>query len=70
VLVFDAIFHPPTPQELGVPFTEAPAYLMTLPFLISFTCYQHLLGEYHQVKDDARTGFHYIVDIQPRISTR
>jgi hypothetical protein len=27
---FAAIFHPPSPQELGVSFARAPAYLMTM----------------------------------------
>jgi hypothetical protein len=31
-VLFAAAFHPPTPQELGVPVTQAPAYLMTLPY--------------------------------------
>ena len=31
-LAFAALFHPPTPQELGVPVTQAPAYTMTLPY--------------------------------------
>ena len=31
-ILFDVIFHPPTPEELGVPVTQAPAYLMTLPY--------------------------------------
>ena len=31
-ILFAAIFHPPTPQELGVPVTQAPAYTMTLPY--------------------------------------
>jgi len=31
-IFFAAIFHPPTPEELGVPVTQAPAYLMTLPY--------------------------------------
>ena len=31
-ILFDVLFHPPTPEELGVPVTQAPAYLMTLPF--------------------------------------
>ncbi len=31
-VIFAAVFHPPTPQELGVPVTQAPAYTMTLPY--------------------------------------
>ena len=31
-VAFAAIFQPPSPQELGVPFSQAPAYLMTLPY--------------------------------------
>lgn len=31
-VAFAAIFKPPSPQELGVPFSQAPAYLMTLPY--------------------------------------
>ena len=31
-VAFAAIFRPPSPQELGVPFSQAPAYLMTLPY--------------------------------------
>lgn len=31
-IAFAAIFQPPSPQELGVPFSQAPAYLMTLPY--------------------------------------
>jgi len=31
-IAFAAVFNPPTPQELGVPFSQAPAYLMTLPY--------------------------------------
>jgi hypothetical protein len=31
-IAFAAIFKPPSPQELGVPFSQAPAYLMTLPY--------------------------------------
>lgn len=31
-ILFAAIFKPPSPQELGVPVTRAPAYLMTLPY--------------------------------------
>jgi hypothetical protein len=31
-VLFAAIFKPPTPQELGVPASQAPAYLMTLPY--------------------------------------
>lgn len=31
-ILFAAVFHPPTPEELGVPVTQAPAYLMTLPY--------------------------------------
>jgi hypothetical protein len=29
---FAILFNPPTPQQLGVPLTQAPAYLMTLPY--------------------------------------
>lgn len=31
-VVFATIFKPPSPQELGVSFSQAPAYLMTLPY--------------------------------------
>lgn len=31
-VAFSMMFHPPSPQELGVPLTQAPAYLMTLPY--------------------------------------
>ncbi|HEY3473734.1 MAG TPA: hypothetical protein VGK56_03940 [Anaerolineales bacterium] len=31
-VAFAAIFQPPSPQELGIPLTQAPAYLMTLPY--------------------------------------
>jgi hypothetical protein len=31
-IAFAAIFKPPSPQDLGVPFSQAPAYLMTLPY--------------------------------------
>jgi hypothetical protein len=31
-IVFAAVFDPPSPQELGVRFSQAPAYLMTLPY--------------------------------------
>lgn len=31
-IAFMYIFRPPSPQELGVPFSQAPAYLMTLPY--------------------------------------
>lgn len=31
-ILFDVIFHPPTPQELGVSASQAPAYMMTLPY--------------------------------------
>jgi hypothetical protein len=31
-VAFAAIFKPPSPQELGVPASQAPAYLMTLPY--------------------------------------
>jgi hypothetical protein len=31
-IAFAAIFQPPSPQELGVSFALAPAYLMTLPY--------------------------------------
>lgn len=30
--MFAAIVNPPTPQELGVPFSQTPAYLMTLSY--------------------------------------
>jgi len=31
-IVFMVIFDPPSAQELGVPFSQAPAYLMTIPY--------------------------------------
>ena len=31
-ILFAAIFQPPTPEQLGVPVTQAPAYLSTLPY--------------------------------------
>lgn len=31
-IAFAALFDPPSPQELGVSFSQAPAYLMTLPY--------------------------------------
>jgi hypothetical protein len=31
-VLFSIIFHPPSPQELGSPASQAPAYLMTLPY--------------------------------------
>lgn len=31
-VAFAAIFQPPNPRELGIPLTQAPAYLMTLPY--------------------------------------
>jgi hypothetical protein len=31
-VLFAVVFQPPTPQDLGVPVTQAPAYLMTLPY--------------------------------------
>lgn len=31
-VAFDVLYHPPSPEELGVPLTQAPAYLMTLPY--------------------------------------
>ena len=31
-IAFAAIFKPPSPQELHVPFSQTPAYLMTLPY--------------------------------------
>jgi uncharacterized BrkB/YihY/UPF0761 family membrane protein len=31
-IAFMYIFNPPSPQELGVPASQAPAYLMTLPY--------------------------------------
>lgn len=31
-VLFAAVFQPATPQELGVPVTQAPAYTMTLPY--------------------------------------
>jgi hypothetical protein len=31
-IAFAAIFHPLSAQELGVPFSQAPAYLMTIPY--------------------------------------
>jgi hypothetical protein len=31
-IAFAAIYKPPSAQELGVPFSQTPAYLMTLPF--------------------------------------
>ena len=31
-IAFAAIFHPPSAQELNVPFSQAPAYLMTIPY--------------------------------------
>jgi len=31
-IAFAAIYNPPSPQELGLPASQAPAYLMTLPY--------------------------------------
>lgn len=31
-IAFAIIFHPPSPEELGVTASKAPAYLMTLPY--------------------------------------
>ncbi len=31
-IAFMVIFRPPSAQELGVPFSQAPAYLMTIPY--------------------------------------
>ena len=31
-VLFAIIFHPPSPEELGVTASKAPAYLMTLPY--------------------------------------
>jgi hypothetical protein len=31
-IVFAKIYKPPSPEDLGVPFSQAPAYLMTLPY--------------------------------------
>ncbi|MCL4528077.1 MAG: hypothetical protein M1282_01540 [Chloroflexi bacterium] len=31
-MAFAIIFHPPSPEELGVTASKAPAYLMTLPY--------------------------------------
>ncbi len=31
-IAFAILFNPPAPQQLEVPFTQAPAYLMTLPY--------------------------------------
>lgn len=31
-LLFDALYHLPTPESLGMPVTQAPAYTMTLPY--------------------------------------
>ena len=31
-IAFAVFFYPPSPEELGVPASKAPAYLMTLPF--------------------------------------
>ncbi len=31
-VIFTAIFHPPMPKELGVPFTQVPGYMMTIPY--------------------------------------
>ena len=31
-IVMAAIYKPPSAEELGVPFSQAPAYLMTLPY--------------------------------------
>jgi hypothetical protein len=31
-ILFAALFHPPSPQDLGVTASQAPAYLMTIPY--------------------------------------
>lgn len=57
-IVFAAIFRPPSPQELGVPFSQAPAYLMTLPYhpLLNLFWLPFAWLYLHQFPADSRMG--------------
>lgn len=70
-ILFDAVFQPPTPEELGVPVTQAPAYLMTLPYhpllnlpiwpLFGWLYLRSLAPEVPRMREALRLGVYWMV---------
>jgi len=70
-IFFAATFHPPTPEELGVPVTQAPAYLMTLPYhpllnlliwpLFGWRYLQSLSPQIPRIREALRLGAYWAV---------
>ena len=70
-VVFAFLFNPPSPQELGVTASQAPAYLMTLPYhpllnllvwpWFAWLYWRHLPIETDRKTEMLRLGFFWLI---------